>query len=57
MLLMCRPLLVYVVMELLWLLCHLVLLVTGFKTHCFDGITYYAYKLGPQQVSPAATNR
>lgn len=49
----CRPLLVYGVMELLALLCHVALLATGFRLRQLDGITYYTLRVGPQKLVPA----
>lgn len=49
----CRPLLVYAVMELLALLCHVALLATGFHLRQLDGITYYTFGVGPQKLVPA----
>lgn len=43
----------YVVMELLTLLCHVALLATGFRLRQLDGITYYTYRVGPQKLVPA----
>lgn len=48
-----RPLLVYIVMELLTLLCHVALLATGFRLRQIDDITYYTYRVGPQMFVPA----
>jgi hypothetical protein len=48
-----RPLVVYIVMELLTLLCHVALLATGFRLRQLDGISYYSYRAGPQRLVPA----
>lgn len=48
-----RPLVVYILMELLTLLCHVALLATGFRLRQLDGISYYAYRAGPQRLVPA----
>lgn len=43
----------YLVMEVLTLLCHVALLATGFRLRQIDGITYYTYRVGPQLLVPA----
>ena len=44
-----RPLLFYLVMEFLELLCHIMLRVTGFQKHSIQGIEYYTANLPPSQ--------
>ncbi|KAF6254461.1 hypothetical protein COO60DRAFT_1627872 [Scenedesmus sp. NREL 46B-D3] len=45
-----RPLVFYVVMELLAGLCHVVLAAAGFQLQQLGGISYYTLHLGPQQL-------
>eukprot|EP00879_Flechtneria_rotunda_P023592 GHRR01024959.1.p1 GENE.GHRR01024959.1~~GHRR01024959.1.p1 ORF type:complete len:452 (+),score=112.94 GHRR01024959.1:201-1556(+) len=51
-----RPFLFYVVMEVGAWLCYVTILAAGFQSYELNGVRYYTYKLGPQQLLQAASS-